>query len=155
AFAKLRENFVGNGRFGQTGDGGPLLVFQQVAADFDAALGAFEPDAVFGAADDLQFRVIGELADDVELTGTVVPVVDGRIAVFIRDGHFADFGIDTGGAAVIHAESPLGDVDVVRAPVGHFFAGVFVPPTEFIMAAAGRIALVGGLLVGALHVIDE
>src|SRR5262249_25606165 len=43
------------------------------------------------------------------------------------------------GAGLIHAESPLRDVVVMGAPVGHLAAGGLVPPGDLVMATLGHI----------------
>src|SRR4029077_4747446 len=73
---------------------------------------------------------IRPVAVDVSYIETRMAVV--RPVVRCRRGAVAG---DGDGAAVVHAECPLGDVVVVGTPVGHLAAGVFVPPAELIMAA--------------------
>src|SRR5262249_7475847 len=40
--------------------------------------------------------------------------------------------LDGDGTIAVHAETPMGDVVVVSAPVGHLAAGIFVEPAELI-----------------------
>ena len=42
--------------------------------------------------------------------------------------------LDGDRAAAVHVQGPLGDVEVVGAPVGHLAAGVLVPPAELVVA---------------------
>ena len=73
---------------------------------------------------------------DTELRRGVVLIVEFGMTVSVRNGvnHFDgdDVGRTLSVAQLI--EPPLSDVDMMGAPVGHFAAGVFVPPTEFIVA---------------------
>ena len=58
------------------------------------------------------------------------------------------------GPLLIHPDGPLGDIDVVCAPIGELAAGVFIPPAEFVMRAAGGIPRIRGTSA-ALNVIDQ
>src|SRR6185312_7442651 len=70
----------------------------------------------------------------------------GRVAVFEGDGVLGKDRRDGDGPRVRLAHRPVGDVDMVRAPVGQLAAGIFVPPAEFVMTArpAMRLAVVPG-----------
>src|SRR5947199_235124 len=56
-------------------------------------------------------------------------------------------------AGIVHAHSPLRDVDMVSAPVGHLAAGVFIPPAEFVMRP--RFGIVFVVAEAALEVIGH
>ena len=153
AFAELAEVVFEDWLFGEVGDGGAADVVQVAAADEDFAALAFDPNAVARAIADDEDGAVGISAGDIEFRGGVVLIVDRRTAVFEGDGQVGD-GFDAQGAGVVHAHRPLRDVDVVRAPVGELAAGVFVPPAEFVMRAAGGVARVRGARA-ALNVIDQ
>src|SRR6185312_3227741 len=91
-------------------------------------------NAVFAVRLDEHFDAVRELREDVEVGGDVVFVVDGRPALFelhrMRGRPF-----DRDRTRVALPDGPLSDIDVMRAPVGHLAAGVFVPPAELVMAA--------------------
>lgn len=94
--------------------------FEFAAVDEDAAVGADEGDAVTG-------DVFDDGAVGVDELGAAFGIGLGR-------------GEDFEGAAFVHAEAPLGDVEVVGAPVGDHATAVFAegaPVGEVGMDAAG------------------
>ena len=103
-------------RFFAQGCGGGL---ELAAVHQDLALGADEQHAAAVAVDHLH------------AVGVEVAHAAGGFGVLGRD--------DLHRAALVHAQAPLGDVEVVRAPVGHHAAGVFAvvaPVREVLMHAA-------------------
>ena len=75
--------------------------------------------------------------------GHAVGVADGEVDVG-RVGKKAAAGelalaFDGDGAAVIHAERPLANVEVVGAPVGHLTVGALGDEAEIVVAADGRV----------------
>src|SRR5690606_38214439 len=101
-----------------------------VAADVDGALGAGELDHGFEALVD---------AFDAHAVGVDVGLV-GRALVA--------FGNEFDGAGVIHAEGPLNDVEMMRAPIAVLAAAVFgeAAPAAAVVAAhaIGVIRAPGG-----------
>src|SRR5690606_4223307 len=80
--------------------------------------------------------------------GGVVAVVLDRHAVLEVDRMFGGpFDRLRSLPVAVLFDGPLRDVDVVGAPVGHFAAGVLVPPADFVVATrrlrAGVAALIG------------
>ena len=141
AFAEVEDRVVGEWVV--------FEVFDEVASDLaavdeDRSVFPFEEDTVVeaevvGSVADDQLDVIWIRDVDAEFGRDVVTVVFSGHAVFERDG-MDDVVHDWGDlcwafVAIENAEGPGGDVDVVCAPVGHFAAGVFVPPAEFVVAA--------------------
>jgi len=97
------------GAFGEFGHGG--LEFT-AAADADFALGADEADHVAVG--------LGVIADDFDAVRVLEVLI--RLA-------FVAFGHAEGGAGVVAAEGPLGDVVVVGTPVAVFAGAVFPEAT--------------------------
>ena len=135
------------------------------AVDEDGAVLAEHHDAVLVAADAVEFdlvtfHLLGErlAVGAVEFLHGGAATVHGdglgsvRVGVLHLEGGVAVVAIagverlggfeylDVGRAVAVHAEAPLRDVDVVRAPVGHLAATVIVPPAEFVVAV--RLVLV-------------
>src|SRR5262249_23855578 len=89
--------------------------------DIDGAVGADEKDAASLAG-----------VNDLDAIGIDVPDAFVGLGVLGRD--------DLNRAGFIHAEPPLGNVEMVRAPVGHHAPGVFAvvaPVREVAMDATG------------------
>src|SRR5205085_715228 len=116
-------------------------VDQALLAGADRAAADEDPAAVFALEADAVFAGVG--AAQAGAGGAVGAVViskgdgEGRVAV-VRPGSLGRGGagaLDEVGAGAVHPQRPLRDVVVVRAPVGHLAAGVFVPPAEVVMAA--------------------
>ena len=97
---------------------------------------ALKEDAVVAAARDHHLDATGERAGDGEVFRRVVAVVHRWIAVLEWHGMLGVGTVDLRGALTlgVFLQRPLGDVDVVRAPVGELAAGVFVPPAKLVVA---------------------
>ena len=105
-------------------------------ADEDPALVADEAVAVLALGGGDQPGPVGVLIGDGEVVVAVV-VVDEVLGQLRADGRGGDR------AGVVLAEAPLGDVVVVRAPVGQLAAGVLVPPAELVVAPLLDVGDVG------------
>ena len=92
--------------------------------------------------------VVGEHDLDVEAGGRVVLVVERRPAVLERHGvlRLEAFDADRTLVGAVLLDGPLGDIDVVGAPVGHLAAGVFVPPAELVVRARVAVGIAGRLV---------
>src|SRR5262245_61009411 len=99
--------FVADGDFDDLGG----LAGEEAAIDVDGAVGTGEEHAACARA-----------VNDFDAAGVEVADAGRRLGIFRRD--------DLGRAGLIHAQPPLRDVEMVRAPVGHHAAGVFLvlPP---------------------------
>ena len=120
------------------------------AVDPDPAVGALEADAVALAVlvhDPAEDVVVGRRAD-FERDAVGVGVVHLVVAVGVvaaGDGFLEPAGLDAVGRE--QADGPIGDVVVVRTPVGHRAAGILIPKAKRPVAAlddvvgARRLAL--------------
>ena len=100
---------------------GAFPKFELAAVDMDLSVGAVKPDAVASLVDDLD-------PVRVEQTHAVLRLLPvGRGNDFVR-------------SALVHAEAPLRDVEMVRAPIGHAAAAVFavVAPIGKMLVNAAR-----------------
>ncbi len=113
--------------------------------DVDPPLLAFEQNPIAGSVRDHHARSVGELQCHVELGGRVEAVGQLRLAgeegdrikVVGNQGESAS-ALDLDRARFVVPERPLGDVQMVSAPVGQFSAGILQPPAKGAVAALGR-----------------
>ena len=121
---------------------GSLMIFSSLASirlavDEDPALLADEPVAVLTVAGGDQPGAVGVGVGDGE-------VWDGSCSCSACPTASPPTAVTATGPVSSMPEAPLGDVVVVRAPVGHLAAGVLVPPAELVMAALLDVGHVGG-----------
>ena len=110
---------------------------------------ADKKDAIFAeiaflasAAFDNSFRIRGIRklrvgANDLGAVGVGVGHLEMCMAIVLVVclGRRGALGFHGHRAVAVHSQTPLSDVVVVGAPVGHLAAGVLVPPTELIVTA--------------------
>ena len=65
----------------------------------------------------------------------VEAIVHLRISLLKGYGKFEGDGLDAQRAGLVHADGPLGDIDMMRAPIGHSTAGILKPKTEIVVAS--------------------
>lgn len=106
------------------------------AVDEDPAFGTFDEQSIIATARDMDLHAIGELVHDVKVMGGVEAIVGKRIAILHVHRMFAigTIDFDWAGSLLGHLGCPQSDIDVVGTPVGELTAGVFVPPTEVVVA---------------------
>ena len=90
----------------------------------NSPLRAFKQNAIIPTTGDNHFNTAWECAVHSEVVRRVVAIVDGGVAILVWHGmlHIGAIDRDRPLALGIFAEGPLGDVDVVRAPVGKLAA---------------------------------
>src|SRR5262249_35148971 len=79
--------------------------------------------------------------DHLGAVGVGVRHLEGRMAVVAVRllGRRLAGCLDGDGPVAVHAERPLGDVEVVSAPIGHLAATVLVPPAVLVMATLRNV----------------
>ena len=91
----------------------------------------------------MQHGIVFERRRDMEFGCGVVLRWIGRHPVFKRNRMFRHNRLYLDRTCILQIKRPCRDVNVMSAPVGHFAAGVLIPPTEFIMAAGVTVLAVG------------
>ena len=104
------------------------------SVDKEPTFCAFKEDAVVTFAGDYHFYVVGHIDFNFKIGGGVVLIVNHRVPILVIHRqrvfdrrHFAR-------PRVAGSESPAGNVNVMRAPVGQFSTGIFVPVSEGVVA---------------------